>query len=69
VHLAIAKLERRLITRRGRFYTPKGMLSRTFHRPRDRHDHHDAGLNAGLVRAVKRLGRAGMILASSRLGF
>jgi hypothetical protein len=56
-HLAIAKIERRLITRRGRFYKPKGMLWRTFHRLCDRYDHHDAVLNAGLVRAVQRLGR------------
>jgi hypothetical protein len=56
-HLAIAKIERRLITRRGRFYKPKGMLWRTFHRLCDRHDHHDAVLNAGLLRAVQRLGR------------
>jgi hypothetical protein len=47
-HLAIAKIERRLITRRGRFYKPKGMLWRTFHRLCDRYDHHDAVLNAGL---------------------
>jgi hypothetical protein len=53
-HLAIAKIERRLITRRGRFYKPKGMLWRTFHRLCDRYDHHDAVLNAGLVRAVQR---------------
>ena len=56
-HLAIAKIERRLITRRGRFYKPKGMLWRTFHRLCDRYDHHDAVLNAGLLRAVQRLGR------------
>ena len=56
-HLAIAKIEQRLITRRGRFYKPKGMLWRTFHRLCDRYDHHDAVLNAGLVRAVQRLGR------------
>ena len=56
-HLAIAKIERRLITRRGRFYKPKGMLRRTFHRLCDRYDHHDAVLNAGLVRAVQRLRR------------
>jgi hypothetical protein len=31
-HLAIAKIEQRLITRRGRFYKPQGMLWRTFHR-------------------------------------
>jgi hypothetical protein len=54
-HLAIAKIEKRLITRRGRFYKPKGMLWRTFHRLCDRYDHHDAVLNAGLVRAVQRL--------------
>jgi hypothetical protein len=53
--LAIAKIEKRLITRRGRFYKPKGMLWRTFHRLCDRYDHHDAVLNAGLVRAVQRL--------------
>jgi hypothetical protein len=56
-HLAIAKIEQRLITRRGRFYKPKGMLWRTFHRLCDRYDHHDAVLNAGLLRAVQRLGR------------
>ena len=56
-HRAIAKIEKRLITRRGRFYKPKGMLWRTFHRLCDRYDHHDAVLNAGLVRAVQRLGR------------
>ena len=56
-HLAIAKIERRLITRRNRFYKPKGMLWRTFHRLCDRYDHHDAVLNASLVRAVQRLGR------------
>jgi hypothetical protein len=56
-HRAIAKIENRLITRRGRFYKPKGMLWRTFHRLCDRYDHHDAVLNAGLVRAVQRLGR------------
>jgi len=43
-HLAIAKIEKRLITRRGRFYKPKGMLWRTFHRLCDRYDHHDAVL-------------------------
>ena len=56
-HLAIAKIERRLIARRGRYDKPKGMLWRTFHRLCDRYDHHDAGLNAGLLRAVQRLGR------------
>lgn len=56
-HLAIAKIESRLITRRGRFYKPKGMLWRTFHRLCDRYDHHDAVLNAGLLLAVARLGR------------
>jgi hypothetical protein len=55
-HLAIAKIEKRLITRRGRFYKPKGMLWRTFHRLCDRYDHHDALLNAGLMRALGRLG-------------
>jgi hypothetical protein len=54
-HLAIAKIERRLITRRGRFSKPKGMLWRTFHRLCDRYDHHDAVLNAVLVRALARL--------------
>jgi hypothetical protein len=39
------------------FYKPKGMLWRTFHRLCDRYDHHDAVLNAGLIRAVQRLGR------------
>jgi hypothetical protein len=53
----VAKIERRLITQRGRFYKSKGMLWRTFHRLCDRYDHHDAVLNAGLVRAVQRLGR------------
>lgn len=56
-HLAIAKIERRLITRRGRFYKLKGRLWRTFHRLCDRYDHHDAVLNAGLVRAAQKLGR------------
>jgi len=56
-HLAIAKIEQRLITRRGRFYKPKGMLWRTFHRLCDRYDHHNAVLNAGLVRVVERLMR------------
>jgi hypothetical protein len=37
-HLAIAKIEQRLITRRGRFYNPKGMPWRTFHRLCDRYD-------------------------------
>jgi hypothetical protein len=55
--LAIAKVEHRLITRRGRFYKPKGMLWRTFHRLCDRYDHHNAVLNAGLVRVVERLMR------------
>ena len=54
-HLAIAKIEKRLITRRGRFYKPKGMLWRTFHRLCDRYDHHNAVLNAGLVRVLERL--------------
>ena len=54
-HRAIAKIERRLIKRRGRFYKPKGMLWSTFHRLCDRYDHHDAVLNAGLLRAVARL--------------
>ena len=54
-HRAIAKIERRLITRRGRFYKPKGMLWSTFHRLRDRYDHHDAVLNAVLLRTVARL--------------
>jgi hypothetical protein len=53
-HLAIAKIERRLITRRGRFYKPKGMLWRTFHRLCDRYDHHDAVLNAGLFACLSR---------------
>ena len=46
---AIAKIERRLITRRGRFYKPKGMSWRTFHRLCDRHDHHSGVLNEGFV--------------------
>lgn len=54
-HLAIAKVEKRLITRRGRFYKRKGMLWRTFHRVCDRYDHHDAVLNDGLVRPLVRL--------------
>jgi hypothetical protein len=53
--LAIAKIEKRLIALRGRFYKPKGMLWRTFHRLCDRYAHHDAVLNAGLVRVVARL--------------
>jgi hypothetical protein len=56
-HLAIANIEKRLITRRGRFYKPKGMLWKTFHRLCDRYDHHDAVLNARLMLAVQRLGR------------
>ena len=56
-HLAIAKIEKRLITRRNRFYKPKGMLWRTFHRLCDRYNHHDAVLNAGLVRTVEALMR------------
>jgi hypothetical protein len=56
-HLAIAKIEKRLITRRGCFYKPKGMFWRTFHRLCDRYDHHDAMLNAALVQAVGRLMR------------
>jgi len=55
--LAIAKIEKRLITRRNRFYKPKGMLWRTFHRLCDRYNHHDAVLNAGLVRTVEALMR------------
>jgi hypothetical protein len=56
-HLAIAKIEKRLITRRGRFHKPKGVLWRMFHRLCDRYDHHDAVLNAGPLRAVARLRR------------
>ena len=52
--MAIAKIEQRLITRRGRFYKPKGMLWRTFHRLCDRYDHHNAVLNAGLARVAER---------------
>jgi hypothetical protein len=53
-HLAIANIEERLITLRGRFYKPKGMLWRTFHRLCDRYDHHDAVLNAGLFACLSR---------------
>jgi len=52
--LAIAKVEKRLITRWGRFYKPK-RDARTFHRLCDRYDHHDAVLNAELLQAVARL--------------
>jgi hypothetical protein len=51
-HLAIAK-----ITRRGRFYKPKGMPWRTFHRLCDRFDHHNTVLDAGHVRAAEALMR------------
>ena len=54
---ANTKIEQRLITRRGRFYKPKGMLWRTFHRLCNRYDHHNAVLNAGLVQVVERLMR------------
>jgi len=50
-HLAIANIERRLITWRGRFYKPNGMLWSAFHRLCDRYDYH----NAGLVRVAARL--------------
>jgi hypothetical protein len=56
-HLVIAKIERRLITRRGRFYKPKGMPWRTLHRLCDRFDHHNAVLDAGLARAAEALMR------------
>jgi hypothetical protein len=48
-HLAIAKIERRLITWRGRFYKPNGMLWSAFHRLCDRYDYHNAVLDAGLA--------------------
>ena len=65
-HLAIARIEKRLITRRVRFCKPKGMLWRTFHRLCDRYDHHDAVLNAGLMRAVAILARRGSKRERSR---
>jgi hypothetical protein len=52
-HRAIAKIEGRLITRRGRFYKPKGMSWMAFHSMCDRYDRHDHALNVGAGRALQ----------------
>jgi hypothetical protein len=54
-HRAIAKIERRLISRRGHFYKPKGMSWRTFHRMCDRYDRHDQALNVGCIKSLQRI--------------
>jgi len=52
---AAMRIEQRLDHAAGSLLQAKGMLWRTFHPPCDRYDHHNAVLNAGLVRAVERL--------------